>query len=374
MKKKVAIIMGTRPEAIKLVPVYLAMQNSNLLQPILVSTGQHKEMIYQIFDFFKVKPEIELAVMLKGQTLTGLTARITERLGEFMDKEQPDAVLVQGDTTTAFVAGLVGFYNKIPVGHVEAGLRTYDKYSPFPEEVNRKMISAFASWNFAPTPKAVEVLKQENIDAVHCVGNTVIDSLLICHKKVKANLKVYQDMFKEVLDEDKKIVLVTGHRRESFGEGFQNICNAIRSLAERYKDRLFVYPVHLNPVVQKVVYESLGEVDNVKLIDPLPYDQLIYIMSQSEIILTDSGGIQEEGPTFNVPIVVMREKTEREEGVEAGCAVLAGTKTENIVATFSSILDKPELYEKMAAAANPYGDGTSAQQIVQLLEEYYSNQ
>lgn len=367
MKRQIGIVIGTRPEAIKLIPLYLEMQKSSILQPVLISTGQHKEMLYQIFNFFEIKPDIELEVMTQGQTLTSLTSKLILILGETFDKFDFDTVVVQGDTTTAFTAGLVAYYRQIKVAHVEAGLRTYDIYSPFPEEVNRKLIAGFATYNFAPTTKAVKALELERLGGIHMVGNTVIDSLLLCHAKLKEQLAVYENKFVGL--QGKNLVLVTGHRRESFGGGFENICNAIKTLALKYADLHFVYPVHLNPNVQKIVYALLDGIDNVALIDPLPYDELIYIMSNATMVLTDSGGIQEEAPTFDIPIVVMRNKTERQEGVEAGCAVLAGTTKEGIVNAFSTIMDDEAHYAKMAAAQNPYGDGTTSQKIVKVLEE-----
>lgn len=372
MKIQIAIIVGTRPEAIKLIPVYLAMQKSASLEPVLVSTGQHKEMLDQIFKFFEIKPDVELEVMLQGQTLTQLTARIVDRLGNHIAENAYKTVIVQGDTTTAFIAGLVAYYHQIPVGHVEAGLRTYDKYSPFPEEVNRRLIGTFAQFNFAPTTKAVAALKKENIEGIYMVGNTVVDSLLLCYEKVQQQEASYLQEFGYLWEGKEQLTLITGHRRESFGDGFLNMCRAIRRIAERYPAMSFVYPVHLNPNVKKVVHEELSDIKNVQLIQPLPYDKLIYLMSKATMILTDSGGIQEEAPTFDVPIVVMRNKTEREEGIEAGCAVLAGTTEEGIYSHFTKIMDDAALYLQMTKAKNPYGDGTTSQQIVAILEEYFN--
>lgn len=371
MKSKIAIVVGTRPEAIKLIPVYLKMQESTSLQPVLISTGQHKEMLDEVFTFFEVQPDIELEVMLQKQTLIQLTSRILDKLGQHISGNTYKAVIVQGDTTTAFIAGLTAYYHQIPVGHVEAGLRTYDNYSPFPEEVNRKLIGTFAQFNFAPTPKAVEALKKENISNIHMVGNTVVDSLLLCYDKVKQKETLYEEMF-SLLCSKNKLALITGHRRESFGDGFQQICGAIREIAERYTDMNFIYPVHLNPNVQDVVYKELSGISNVYLISPLPYNNLIYLMSKVDIILTDSGGIQEEAPTFNVPIVVMRNKTERQEGIDAGCAVLAGTTQAGIVKHFTKIMDDKDLYIQMTKAENPYGNGTASQQIVSILEKFFN--
>jgi UDP-N-acetylglucosamine 2-epimerase (non-hydrolysing) len=274
--------------------------------------------------------------------------------------------MVQGDTTTAMTASLVAFYNRTKVAHVEAGLRTYDKFSPFPEEVNRQIISRIADYNFAPTQKALNVLKDEGIKNNYMVGNTVIDSLDLCLKKVRSNKKMYEEKFR-VISGYSKLVLITGHRRENFGQGFDEICSAIRQLSFNYPDFLFYYPVHLNPNVKDKVVSYLRDLSNVVLDEPLPYDQLIYLMSRSFIILTDSGGIQEEGPSLNVPILVMRDTTERPEGIENGCSVLVGTSAEKIMSEFNSLVNNEGRYIRMSQAPNPYGDGRASEYIAEVL-------
>ncbi|MDN5205664.1 UDP-N-acetylglucosamine 2-epimerase (non-hydrolyzing) [Fulvivirgaceae bacterium BMA10] len=367
MNYNVAIVVGTRPEAIKLLPVLLEMKKSKVLSPILISTGQHKEMLDQIFNLFDVTPDITLDVMTSGQTLASLTSILVKKLDETIVVGNFDCLIVQGDTTTAFCAGLVAYYHQIKVAHVEAGLRTHDIYSPFPEEVNRKLISTFCNLNFAPTQKAVEALEAENVKNIHCVGNTVIDSLLMCLNIVNEKKEQYIQ-YDELTAGNEGVVLITGHRRESFGEDFINICTAIQKLATKYQHFCFVYPVHLNPKVQGVVKEMLSDISNVKLIEPIPYDELVYLMSRSTIILTDSGGIQEEAPSLDIPVIVMRNRTEREEGIEAGCSVLSGTSTSGIVEAFVKIMEDTTLYETMSRVANPYGDGKTSERIVEILE------
>jgi UDP-N-acetylglucosamine 2-epimerase (non-hydrolysing) len=368
MFKKIGIIVGTRPEAIKLIPVYLTLQKSGITVE-LVSTGQHKSMLEQIFTFFEVKPDVSLDVMLHNQSLAVLTARLSERLQACYEERNYDLVIVQGDTTTAMVASLIAFYNRIKVAHVEAGLRTYDKFSPYPEEINRQLISRIADYHFAPTQKSLEVLEKENVEKRFLVGNTVIDSLLLCVEKVRKNLAYYEEKYK-VINNYTRLVLITGHRRENFGRGFEEICTAIKQLSEQYPSYLFYYPVHLNPNVQEKVQEFLSGIKNVVLDRPLPYDELIFLMSRSFILLTDSGGIQEEGPSLNVPILVMRDTTERPEGIDGGCAVLVGTSVEKIISEFNRLVADGDYYRRMATAPNPYGDGKSAQYITaQLLNE-----
>jgi UDP-N-acetylglucosamine 2-epimerase (non-hydrolysing) len=367
--KKIAIILGTRPEAIKLIPVYLSLKQSRTIEPTLISTGQHKEMLQQIFLFFEIAPELELNVMTANQNLSQLTGKLFASLGQLFDEKNYDGIIVQGDTTTAMVTSLVGFYHKIKIIHVEAGLRTYNKFSPFPEEINRKIISTVGDIHFTPTEKASAILAREMINKdIYMVGNTVVDSVKIGLKKISNQKISYQKYFDSVYDQDRKAILITGHRRESFGEGFREICNAINSLASTYPELEFIYPVHLNPNVQKVVYENLGDKKNIHLIDPLPYDQLLYLMSKSHIILTDSGGIQEEAPSLNVPLVVLRDTTERPEGIDAGCAILGGTEQQGIERAFHRIYSDANLYKQMAMADNPYGNGTSSEKIREVLE------
>jgi UDP-N-acetylglucosamine 2-epimerase (non-hydrolysing) len=366
--KKIAIVLGTRPEAIKLIPIYTELIKNDFFSATLISTGQHREMLDQIFDFFGVKPDIELSVMTTNQTLASLTANLSTVLQDCFEDLKPDLVIVQGDTTTAFISSLIAYYNKISVAHVEAGLRTNHKYSPFPEEINRKLISSIADYHFAPTSKALQVLKNEGLDNVFQVGNTVVDSLLLCLQKLETDKTSYSVKFK-ILEKYRKTILVTGHRRESFGDGFRRICDAILQLAKKYPDCLFFYPVHLNPNVRSVVISMLSGVENIYITEPLPYDELIYVMSNSFLILTDSGGIQEEAPTLNVPVLIMRDTTERMEGVEAGCALLVGTDTEHICANFINLVENENLYKKMSSVENPYGDGTTSQHIVEIIKD-----
>lgn len=365
MFKKVAIVLGTRPEAIKLIPVYLELKKRR--RPVhLISTGQHKSMLDQIFNFFGISPDIELAVMIHNQTLAGLTARLTDALQQCFDSYKFDLVIVQGDTTTAMVSALVAYYNRVYIAHVEAGLRTYNKFSPYPEEVNRQIIGRIADYHFAPTLVAEAVLKREGLDKVYMVGNTVIDSLLLCLDKLTQAHEKYEQKY-DLLKKYDRLVLITCHRRENFGEAMIQIWTAIKALSSLYPTFLFYYPVHLNPNVKEKVYDVLDKLPNVFLGSPLPYDELVFLMSRSFIIITDSGGIQEEAPSLNVPVLVTRTTTERMEGVQSNCARLVGTRMEAIVETFVSLINQPELYMRMASAPNPYGDGNSAQLIVDLL-------
>jgi UDP-N-acetylglucosamine 2-epimerase (non-hydrolysing) len=369
MKNKVAVILGTRPEAIKLIPIYLELKKSRSFEPVLISTGQHAAMLQQIFEFFAIAPDYELNVMVSNQNLSNLTAKLFQELGAHFSGHPYDLVLVQGDTTTAFVGAVSALYFKYKIAHVEAGLRTFDKWAPFPEESNRRMIGSVADIHFAATQTSVENLNQENItENVFLVGNSVIDSLLLARQKVEKKLDFYKHRFADVIETGKKVILVTGHRRESFGEGFEQICLALATIAEQQADIQIIYPVHLNPNIQEVVYHSLGQYKNIRLIDPLPYDELIYLMGQSWLILTDSGGIQEEAPTLNIPLIVMRNTTERTEGLASGCSVLGGTNASLILEQFNKIFNSEAVYQQMANAPNPYGDGTTSKQIVAHLE------
>lgn len=365
MVKRIAIVLGTRPEAIKLIPVYLELRKVNA-DVCLVSTGQHQSMLEQIFKFFEVAPDICLDVMVPNQTLAGLTARLTDTLQQCFTEHQFDVVVVQGDTTTAMTASLVAFYNRIKVAHVEAGLRTYNKFSPFPEEINRQIIGRIADFHFAPTANAKRVLEEENVVNVHMVGNTVIDSLIYCINKVRINEAHYVGRFPSITQFE-KLVLITGHRRENFGHGFEEICMAIQDLSKKHPNILFYYPVHLNPNVKNKVEQMLSGFQNIYLDQPLPYDELVFLMSRSFIILTDSGGIQEEAPTLNVPVLVMRDTTERPEGITNGCSKLVGTESKNIIEAFTELMEHPDKYQQMCEAENPYGDGKSAERIAGIL-------
>ena len=372
--KKIAIIVGTRPEAIKLMPVYLAFKNVKQFQVDLISTGQHKEMLNQVFDIFKVSPTVSLNLMTANQTLNGLASKLISSLDNLVLKNNYDGVIVQGDTLTAMVGAMVAFNTKVSVFHVEAGLRSYDMNHPFPEEANRRVIGVYASLNFTPTKKATNALLKEgfNANTVINVGNTVIDALFKVENSIKANIESYKTKFNTVLVPNKKSILITAHRRENFGEGFTNICEAIVELSKQFKDINFIYPVHLNPNVQKVVNSMLANIDNVKLIAPLAYDDMIYVMSKSYLILSDSGGIQEEAPSLNKPVVVLREKTERMEGIEKGCSVLVGTSKTKIIDTVTQLINDKDLYAKMSQASNPYGDGNSSEKIVAQVLKFYA--
>ena len=381
MKKTVAVIVGTRPEVIKMAPVYMALAASARLQPCLISTGQHREMLDQAFRVFGLKPDIDLGLMQPGQSLPDLTARVLVGMTEALGRTQPVAVLVQGDTTTVLGAALAAFYARIPVGHVEAGLRTYDYSAPWPEEMNRRLTSPLARWSFAPTEWSAANLRAERIpaEAISVTGNTVVDALHWVRAKNRAagleNSTVAQrcaiprafaDRF---LGKGKRpFILITGHRRESFGGGFERICEAIAEIARRFPDVGLLYPVHLNPQVSEPVQRLLGATPGVALIAPLSYEDFVWLMDQCHFVLSDSGGVQEEAPSMGKPVLVMRETTERPEGVEAGTCRLVGTTPERIVAEASRLLGDPADYRQRSGLKNPYGDGSAAQRIAGILE------
>lgn len=368
--KKVLFIFGTRPEAIKMAPMIKELQaRADTFDVRVCVTGQHREMLDQVLDFFSIKPDYDLDIMKPGQTLFGVTARILEKIEPVIDDFKPDVILVQGDTTSAFVGALAGYYKQIDVGHLEAGLRSGDIYSPFPEEINRMLVGRIAKYHFAPTQRAYDALLHEGTpkDHVSLVGNTVIDALLLGIKIIKE--KGDKEYTKHIPDIDwnHRVILVTGHRRESFGGGFEDMCHAIRRLAEGNEDVELIYPVHLNPNVQEPVKRILSGLKNVHLISPLDYPDLLWLMEKSYIVLTDSGGIQEEAPSLGKPVLVMREVTERQDGVEAGTAKLVGTNEEKIYSEAQRLLDDDSAYSAMANAVNPYGDGTAAKQIADIL-------
>jgi len=376
MKKKISVIFGTRPEAIKLAPVILALKADQTFDCQVCVTAQHRQMLDQVMDIFSIKADCDLDLMKPDQTLAGLTARAVEGLDRYLARAKPDAVLVQGDTTTVFCGALAAFYQRIPVGHVEAGLRTGNLYSPWPEEANRILTSRLARWHFAPTAVSRQNLLAENVphESIYVTGNTVIDALFLAQERLRA-----ADLYIEGLPEflqprtplgQPRMVLITGHRRENFGAGFESICLAIAELARRYPQVHFVYPVHLNPRVREPVERLLGclESVNVHLVEPLDYLPFIGLMSRADIVLTDSGGVQEEAPSLGKPVLVMRDTTERPEAVEAGTVRLVGTALEKIVNGVSELLDSDTSYKAMARAINPYGDGKSAQRIVDILK------
>lgn len=369
--KKILFIFGTRPEAIKMAPLIKVMQENGAdFQVKICVTGQHREMLDQVLSFFEIIPDFDLNLMQKNQTLFDITSNGLKGIEDVFNKYLPDVVFVQGDTTTAFIGALAAFYKRVKVAHLEAGLRSHNKFSPYPEEVNRILAGNIADYHFAPTERALNNLKQERINAdMWIVGNTVIDALLLGLKIIEEkDADKYQEFF-NFIDFSKRIVMVTGHRRESFGEPFENICNALNELTEKFDDIEIVYPVHLNPNVRDVVNRILKDKDRIHLIEPLDYPYLIWLMNKSYIILTDSGGIQEEAPSLGKPVLVMREVTERTEGIEAGNAELVGTNKEVILNAATRLLTDAQAYEKMANAKNPYGDGTTSVQIADILKK-----
>ena len=379
--KKIMLIFGTRPEAIKLAPIIQRLKaEGSKFKPVVCVTAQHREMLDQVLNLFEIEPDYDLNIMTDNQDLFDVTVKALNGLKEILKKEKPDIALVQGDTTTSFVASVAAFYLKIPVGHVEAGLRTYNKYSPFPEEKNRHLTGVLADYHFAPTEWAKNNLLKENApeDRIWVTGNTVIDALLwvVSRQKSAGGEQYGNRYFKErwgltltTNTNTCKLILVTGHRRESFGEGFKNICLALKEIAKDRHDIKIVYPVHLNPNVQKPVRDILSDIPNIYLIEPLDYEPFVYLMEKAYLILTDSGGIQEEAPSLGKPVLVMRNVTERPEGIEAGVVKLVGTDKERIVAETEILLDNKKAYERMAQASNPYGDGKATERIVDILEE-----
>lgn len=367
-------IFGTRPEAIKMAPVVKAIEEEPTLTGKVCVTAQQREMLDQVLNLFDITPNYDLDLMTKNQGLADLTARVVTGLQDVLTEVKPDLVLVHGDTTTTMAASLASFYQKIPVGHVEAGLRTHDIYSPWPEEVNRQMTSRISALNFAPTKLSRQNLLDESTDenTVIVTGNTVIDALLLVVDKINNNAQLQKELDEQLpqLDKNKKLILVTGHRRENFGEGFLNICGALAELADNPELEI-IYPVHLNPNVKGPVHETLGSHSNIQLIAPLDYLPFVRLMDKAHIILTDSGGIQEEAPSLGKPVLVMRETTERPEAVEEGAVRLVGTNKEKIVSEVRRLLESETEYRNMARAHNPYGDGKAAGRIVNTIKERF---
>ena len=370
-------IFGTRPEAIKLAPVVKTLENHrDQFHSLVCVTAQHREMLDQVLRIFDIRPDHDLNIMKPKQDLFGITSEVLLKLRDLLREIKPDLILVQGDTTTTFAASLAAFYQKIRIGHVEAGLRTNDKHRPFPEEINRHLTSVMADFHFAPTEKAKLNLLKEGIpnDCIYVTGNTVIDALfwILGRQSNPETQKRMGDYFSEkfgISMDDRRLILVTAHRRESFGKGFEDICQALKEIALRNPDVRIIYPVHLNPNVQEPVHRIIGKMDQIDLIEPLDYEPFVYLMNKSFLILTDSGGIQEEAPSLGKPVLVMREVTERPEAVEAGTAKLVGTQVESIISETQKLLDHPEDYRRMANIKNPYGDGKSAERIVQILSQ-----
>jgi UDP-N-acetylglucosamine 2-epimerase (non-hydrolysing) len=369
-KLNVLFVFGTRPEAIKMAPVIKAFQNNfNIFDVKICSTAQHREMLDQVLDFFKIAPDHDLNLMRKDQSLFDITADGLKGLEGCLNKTKPDLIFVQGDTTSAFMGALAGFYKKISVAHIEAGLRSGNKYSPFPEEINRMLAGRLSDYHFAPTTRAKENLIKEGItENVFVVGNSVIDALFMGLNIVKHQGDDQYFRFFNEINFSKKIILVTGHRRESIGQGFENICIALKEISS-WDDVEIVYPVHLNPNVRDPVNRILSGMKNIHLIEPLTYPYLIWLLNKSHIVLTDSGGIQEEAPSLGKPVIVMRAVTERVEGIEAGTAKLTGTCVEKIVIETKRLLRDQEEYMKMARAVNPYGDGKSSEHIVNYFKD-----
>lgn len=380
--KTVMLVFGTRPEAIKMAPLVKKFQKySSDFKTVVCVTGQHREMLDQVLKIFDIKPDYDLNIMKQGQDLYDITARVLLGMRDVLNEVKPDVVLVHGDTTTSMAASLAAFYQQIVVGHVEAGLRTYDIYSPWPEEMNRQITSRIATYNFSPTPLSEKNLKEEKVHGnIYVTGNTVIDALHMVVEKLKNDVtlaaKQEQMLAKAGYDvarlaDDKKLVLITGHRRENFGEGFINMVTAIKNLTEKYPNVDFVYPMHLNPNVRKPIHEVFGEnlsdLGNMFFIEPLQYLEFIYLMEKSTIVLTDSGGIQEEAPGLGKPVLVMRDTTERPEALESGTVRLVGTNHDLIVEEVSTLLDNQSVYDKMSRAVNPYGDGKACDRIVYAL-------
>jgi UDP-N-acetylglucosamine 2-epimerase (non-hydrolysing) len=379
--KKILIVFGTRPEAIKMAPLVKACQDEQSFETKVCVTAQHREMLDQVLDIFEITPEYDLDLMKAGQDLYDVTSGVLLGMKEVLSTFKPDIILVHGDTATTFAASLAAFYQQIKVGHVEAGLRTGNIYSPWPEEANRQLTTQITAYHFAPTQTSKENLLKENVKEsdIAITGNTVIDALFMALNKIKSN----PDLESRIIDtiqnqfpnhskfkiQNSKFILVTGHRRENFGQGFINICESLKTLAQNNPEIEIVYPVHLNPNVQKPVNEILSDTPNVHLIEPQQYEAFIYMMEKSHFIITDSGGVQEEAPSLGKPVLVMRDTTERPEALKAGTVKLVGTDPEQIISEAQKLLDDPVTYETMSKASNPYGNGTACKQIVDFLKE-----
>lgn len=381
--KKIMLVFGTRPEAIKMCPLVKELKSRpEDFETIVCVTGQHREMLDQVLEIFEVVPDYDLNIMKQGQDLTDVTARVLTGMRDVLKEVKPEVVLVHGDTTTSTAAALAAFYQQIPVGHVEAGLRTHNIYSPWPEEMNRQITGRIAQYNFAPTPLSERNLQEEKaLGKIYVTGNTVIDALYMIIEKMRKDISLGMSCRQillaagydvQRLQEGRRLVLITGHRRENFGDGFISMCTAIKALTEKYPEVDFVYPMHLNPNVRKPIHEVFGErlegLGNMFFIEPLQYLEFVYLMEKSTIVLTDSGGIQEEAPGLGKPVLVMRDTTERPEALSAGTVKLVGTNYDAIFNNVSALLDSPEAYEKMSKAINPYGDGLACKRIANMLK------
>ncbi|WP_423840091.1 UDP-N-acetylglucosamine 2-epimerase (non-hydrolyzing) [Vibrio mytili] len=370
-KKKVLTVFGTRPEAIKMAPLVHALASDESFEARCCVTAQHREMLDQVLDLFEITPDYDLNLMKAGQTLNDVTAKIIQELKPVLEDFKPDAILVHGDTATTFAASLAAYYEQISVGHVEAGLRTGNIHSPWPEEANRRLTGVLTKYHFAPTETSKQNLLKENFEPsdITVTGNTVIDALLMVKDKIEHDEDLKRTLASQFpfLDEQKKLILVTGHRRESFGGGFERICEALAITAKAHPETQILYPMHLNPNVREPVNRILGGIDNIHLIEPQQYLPFIYLMMRSNIILTDSGGIQEEAPSLGKPVLVMRDTTERPEAVEAGTVKLVGTDVNQIVCSLNELLNDADAYQKMSYAHNPYGDGKACKRILEEL-------
>lgn len=382
-KIKVMLVFGTRPEAIKMAPLVKELQKrADVFRTLVCVTGQHREMLDQVLRLFEIVPDYDLNIMKQGQDLYDVTTRVLNGMRGVLKEVQPDVVLVHGDTTTSTAAALAAFYQQIPVGHVEAGLRTYNIYSPWPEEMNRQLTGRIATYHFSPTLLSKNNLLHEGVDekSIYVTGNTVIDALYWVVNKIKSSESLNQTLFNVLksngydvnrLSDGRKMILITGHRRENFGDSFIHICQAIKELAEKYPTVDFIYPMHLNPNVRQPIFDIFGnrQFDNLFFIEPLEYLSFVYLMEKSTIVLTDSGGIQEEAPGLGKPVLVMRDTTERPEALEAGTVKLVGTDANKIVNEISVLLDDEEYYDEMSKAVNPYGDGLACSRIISFLSE-----
>ncbi|MBQ1461971.1 MAG: UDP-N-acetylglucosamine 2-epimerase (non-hydrolyzing) [Selenomonas sp.] len=370
-KIKVMTVFGTRPEAIKMAPIVLELQkHPDKIVPIVAVTAQHREMLDQVLGLFNITPDYDLDIMAQGQTLFDITTKAMMGLDKVLEQEKPDIVLVHGDTTTTFAGALAAYYHQTTVGHVEAGLRTHNKYSPFPEEMNRKLTGCIADLNFAPTETSESNLLAENVkdDSIFVTGNTVIDAL---HHTVREDFQFADDMLRNIDFENKRIILVTTHRRENLGEPMRHVYKALRRLTEDFDDVEVVFPVHKNPKVREVVKEELGDLQKVHLIDPLDYEPFANLMHKAHLILTDSGGVQEEAPALGKPVLVLRDTTERPEAVAAGTVKLIGTDSERVYSEAKTLLTDKEEYSRMAESVNPYGDGKASARIIQAILYHY---
>ncbi len=366
---KVLSVFGTRPEAIKMAPLVVALSNCAEIDAKVCVTAQHRQMLDQVLEIFRLQPDYDLDVMKDRQTVSSITTGILEGMGDVLAEATPDLLLVHGDTTTTFSAALAAFYAQIPVGHVEAGLRTYDKHAPFPEEMNRILTGHLADIHFAPTDRNRDNLNREGIvDHIYTTGNTVIDAL---GYTVKENYEFRSESLREVAFDDHPVVLITAHRRENLGKPLENICRAVLRLSEANPEAEFLYPVHLNPAVRETVFDYLGNREKIRLIDPVDVDDMHNTMSRCRLVMTDSGGLQEEAPSLGVPVVVLRGETERPEAVTAGTVVVAGTEEDDIVRIVDELLNDADTYERMAKAVNPYGDGKASERILQAILHYF---